>query len=114
MSTQIVSFIDPVLLRGALRAAFWKLSPCVQWRNPVMFVVYLGSLLASGLCIEAVWFTPVGQVSSESALWIGATAGWLWLTVLFANLAEALAAATAGEVPVGALVIKDGVVHRRP
>jgi K+-transporting ATPase ATPase B chain len=91
MSTQIVSFIDPALLRGALRAAFMKLSPHVQWRNPVMFVVYLGSLLATGLWAEAVWFTSAGAASSESAGWIGAMAGWLWLTVLFANLAEALA-----------------------
>ncbi len=91
MSTQTLSFIDSALLRGALRAAMWKLSPRVQWRNPVMFVVYLGSLLATGLCIEAIWFTPAGSEGSESALWIGAMAGWLWLTVFFANFAEALA-----------------------
>ena len=91
MSTQTVSFIDPALLRGALKAALWKLSPRIQWRNPVMFVVYLGSLLATGLCIEAIWFTSPSQAGSESAGWIGAMAGWLWLTVLFANLAEALA-----------------------
>lgn len=91
MSTQIVSFIDSTLLRGALRAAILKLSPRVQWRNPVMFVVYLGSLLATGLWAEAVWFTPVNEAGSESAGWIGAMAFWLWLTVLFANLAEALA-----------------------
>ncbi len=90
MSTQTLSFIDPALLRGALKAALLKLSPRVQWRNPVMFVVYLGSLLTTGLCIEAVWFTPNGQ-GGESAVWIGAMSAWLWLTVFFANLAEALA-----------------------
>ena len=89
MPVQTFSFVDPALVRGALRAAMAKLSPRAQWRNPVMFVVYLGSLLTTGLFIEAVWFWPAGEAAS--ARWIGAMSVWLWLTVFFANLAEALA-----------------------
>ncbi|PRD35831.1 UNVERIFIED_CONTAM: kdpB [Trichonephila clavipes] len=89
MSTQSLSFIDAALMRRALGDALRKLSPWVQWRNPVMFVVYLGSLLATGLFIEAVWSGPAE--GGGDVVWIGAMAAWLWLTVLFANFAEALA-----------------------
>ncbi len=88
LNTQNLAFMDASLLRGALKSALVKMSPHIQWRNPVMFVVYLGSLLTTGLFVEAL-FQPVA--GAESAAWIGFVAAWLWLTVFFANLAEALA-----------------------
>jgi K+-transporting ATPase ATPase B chain len=68
--------------------ALRKLDPRRQLRNPVMFVVFAGSLLTTALGIAALQ----GQVHGrESPGFILAIAGWLWLTVLFANFAEALA-----------------------
>jgi K+-transporting ATPase B subunit len=77
---------DPVLVRPAIAAAFKKLSPQVQWRNPVMFVVYIGSILTTILWVQA-W----GGKGEASQGFILAIAVWLWFTVLFANFAEALA-----------------------
>ncbi|MFC5521607.1 potassium-transporting ATPase subunit KdpB [Polaromonas jejuensis] len=78
--------LDPVLLKPAIVASFAKLSPRVQWRNPVMFVVYIGSILTTLLGLQAL------QGKGEApAGFIFAVAIWLWFTVLFANFAEALA-----------------------
>jgi K+-transporting ATPase ATPase B chain len=75
-----------VLLKPAIKASFAKLSPRVQWRNPVMFVVYIGSILTTLLGLQAL------QGKGEaSAGFIFSVALWLWFTVLFANFAEALA-----------------------
>ena len=73
------TLFDPVLLRPALLEALRKLDPRVQWRNPVMFVVYVGSAFTTALAI------------AEPAAFTAAVALWLWFTVLFANFAEALA-----------------------
>ena len=72
-------------LRAVLRS-FRKLNPRVQLRNPVMFVVEVGSLLTTGLWIQ----TLFGKGDSPTGF-IGAVAIWLWFTVLFANFSEALA-----------------------
>jgi len=77
---------DPVLVKPALAAAFTKLHPKVQWRNPVMFVVYIGSIITTLLGIQA-----LQGPGEASASFIIAIAIWLWFTVLFANFAEALA-----------------------
>ncbi|MHB1541459.1 MAG: potassium-transporting ATPase subunit KdpB [Steroidobacteraceae bacterium] len=81
-----LSMFDRSLLGPALRDALRKLDPRVQWRNPVMFVVYLGSILTTGLWVQALF----GH--GEAPAWfIFGVAIWLWFTVLFANFAEALA-----------------------
>ncbi|HEY5581204.1 MAG TPA: potassium-transporting ATPase subunit KdpB [Rhodoferax sp.] len=87
MKTNIsLTLFDPVLLKPAIKASFTKLSPRVQWRNPVMFVVYIGSILTTLLGLQAL------QGQSEAPVgFIFAVALWLWFTVLFANFAEALA-----------------------
>lgn len=78
--------LDPALLKPAIAASFTKLSPRVQWRNPVMFVVYIGSILTTLLGLQAL------QAPGEApAGFIFAVTLWLWFTVLFANFAEALA-----------------------
>ncbi|HEX7437447.1 MAG TPA: potassium-transporting ATPase subunit KdpB [Caldimonas sp.] len=74
------------LVKPALRDSFTKLHPTQQVRNPVMFVVYVGAILITGLWIQAL------VSKGEAPAWfIGANALWLWFTVLFANFAEALA-----------------------
>ena len=81
-----LTLLDPVLVMPAIRASFAKLKPSMQWRNPVMFVVYIGSILTTLLGLQAL------QGKGEaSAGFIFAVALWLWFTVLFANFAEALA-----------------------
>jgi potassium-transporting ATPase ATP-binding subunit len=71
--------LDPKMLWSSLPDAFKKLDPRVQLRNPVMFVVEVGSVL-----------TTYSAIIHPSAFAWTITA-WLWLTVLFANLAEAVA-----------------------
>ncbi|MEO7953674.1 MAG: potassium-transporting ATPase subunit KdpB [Polaromonas sp.] len=78
--------LDPALLKPAIVSSFAKLSPRVQWRNPVMFVVYIGSILTTLLGLQALQ----GQ-GDTSPGFIFAVSVWLWFTVLFANFAEALA-----------------------
>jgi potassium-transporting ATPase ATP-binding subunit len=79
MSRAGFSLFDPKLARQAWGESFTKLDPRVQLRNPVMFVVYLGSA-----------FTTALAVAQPSGFTIAVTL-WLWFTVLFANFAEALA-----------------------
>ena len=85
-SEKSFSLFDPVLVKPAVLSAFGKLSPSVQWRNPVMFVVYIGSILTTILWLQAL--TGQGEAPQGFIL---AIAIWLWFTVLFANFAEGLA-----------------------
>jgi len=81
-----LSMFDKSLLAPAIAESFAKLDPRVQWRNPVMFVVYIGAILTTVLGVQAV----TGQ--GEAPAWfIINVAIWLWFTLLFANFAEALA-----------------------
>jgi K+-transporting ATPase ATPase B chain len=81
---------DPALLKPAIVDSFRKLSPAIQWRNPVMFVVYVGSILTTAVWVQAI-AGQGGTVVAERPGFILAIALWLWFTVLFANFAEALA-----------------------
>ncbi|HEU0229699.1 MAG TPA: potassium-transporting ATPase subunit KdpB [Burkholderiaceae bacterium] len=76
----------PLRWRSILIEAFRKLAPRTQWRNPVMFVVYLGSIATTLL-----WLQALDGSGDAPAGFILAVACWLWFTVLFANAAEALA-----------------------
>ncbi|WP_322014524.1 potassium-transporting ATPase subunit KdpB [Paraburkholderia sp. J12] len=80
------SMFDPALVRPAIVDSFRKLKPRTQLRNPVMFCVYVGSILTTILWVAAL----VGQAEAPAGF-ILAIALWLWFTVLFANFAEALA-----------------------
>ncbi|WP_435529734.1 potassium-transporting ATPase subunit KdpB [Paramixta manurensis] len=71
--------------RAAFVESFKKLDPRVQYRNPVMFVVYLGSILTTLLAMNLLDGAN-GQTGFTAAVSL-----WLWFTVLFANFAEALA-----------------------
>jgi K+-transporting ATPase ATPase B chain len=74
------------LVLQAIRNSFPKLDPRLQLKNPVMFIVELGSVITT-----AIFFKNLAQ-GNDSQLWfVGTIAIWLWLTVLFANFAEAIA-----------------------
>src|ERR1700734_946683 len=71
--------LDPALLLKSVPDALRKLDPRTLWRNPVMFIVEIGAVWSTVLAFgDASWFS-----------WL--TVFWLWLTVLFANVAEAVA-----------------------
>src|ERR1700676_1953023 len=86
MVRKSLTLFDSALLGPAIADSFRKLSPKVQLRNPVMFVVYIGSILTTVLFAQALR----GQGEAPAGF-IAAIAAWLWFTVLFANFAEALA-----------------------
>jgi len=77
---------DPTIIRQAVIESFKKLNPGHQLRNPVMFVVYVGSILTTLLFAQAL----VGHGEAPAGF-ILQIALWLWFTVLFANFAEAMA-----------------------
>jgi K+-transporting ATPase ATPase B chain len=89
--TQARSLFDPEILRPALLESVRKLDPRVQVRNPVMFVVEIGALITTvGWLIQLFGGGPLGGGHEPSWFTFSVTV-WLWLTVVFANLAEALA-----------------------
>jgi potassium-transporting ATPase ATP-binding subunit len=76
---------DPPIVRRATREAFAKLAPRDIVRNPVMFVVFVGSILTTlVLARDVVQHQPGIGFTAQIAV-------WLWFTVLFANFAEAMA-----------------------
>jgi potassium-transporting ATPase ATP-binding subunit len=77
---------DRAIVRQAVLDSFGKLTPQRQVRNPVMFVVYVGSILTTLL-----WFQALLGQGEAPAGFIFAVSVWLWFTVLFANFAEAMA-----------------------
>jgi K+-transporting ATPase ATPase B chain len=80
------SLFDPTIVRQAVVDSFRKLTPRRQVRNPVMFVVYVGSILTTLLWGQAV--VGQGEAPAWFIFWVSV---WLWFTVLFANFAEAMA-----------------------
>src|SRR4051794_32010482 len=72
------------IVLAAIRGSFPKLDPRTQLRNPVMFIVELGSAITTVIFVKAL-------AEGGSAWFAGVIAFWLWLTVLFANFAEAIA-----------------------
>jgi K+-transporting ATPase ATPase B chain len=86
MSRQQLSLFDRKLLGPALLESVKKLDPRIQWRNPVMFVVYLGTLVTAVLYAQAL----AGHGEAPAGFILAITV-WLLFTVIFANFAEALA-----------------------
>jgi len=80
------TMFDPAIMRRAAVDSLVKLNPRTLMRNPVMFVVEVGSVLTTIL-----FFTGLGSVSSKQDVFAGLVALFLWFTVLFANFAEAVA-----------------------
>jgi K+-transporting ATPase ATPase B chain len=84
--TKARPLLDVEIIQAALFAAVKKLHPRRQVRNPVMFTVFVGSILTTGLGIHA-----LGAGGAESPGFILGISAWLWFTVLFGNFAEAMA-----------------------
>ena len=82
-------FLTAPIVSAAMRDAFRKLDPRVQIRNPVMFVVYVGSILTTVIGVAAALAQSQRMRAAPASC--SASAAWLWLTVLFANFAEAVA-----------------------
>jgi potassium-transporting ATPase ATP-binding subunit len=80
------SLFDVAIVRQAIVDSFRKLTPRRQVRNPVMFVVYVGSILTTLLWVQAL--VGKGEAPGWFIFWVSV---WLWFTVLFANFAEAMA-----------------------
>jgi K+-transporting ATPase ATPase B chain len=85
-SKATASLFDPTIMRQAVRDSFGKLTPRLAVRNPVMFVVWVGSIVTTIL-----FFRDVGDATAKENVFGGLVAAWLWFTVLFANFAEAVA-----------------------
>ncbi len=79
-------FVGSGMLKSALIDSFRRLTPRYQWRNPVMFVVYVGSILTTILWVQSL----AGQGEAPASFILAVTL-WLWVTLLFANFAEAIA-----------------------
>jgi K+-transporting ATPase ATPase B chain len=86
MTTEKKSLLDAQILRSAAVDSLRKLDPRIMARNPVMFVVLVGSVLTTVLFVR-----DYGSSTGEENLFAGLVALWLWFTVLFANFAEAVA-----------------------
>jgi K+-transporting ATPase ATPase B chain len=80
------SLVDPAILGRALRESVAKLDPRLMARNPVMFVVEIGSVFTTLLFLR-----DAGSSTAQANVFSGLVAAWLWFTVLFANFAEAVA-----------------------
>jgi potassium-transporting ATPase ATP-binding subunit len=80
------SLFDPTIMKQAVGDSFGKLTPRLAVRNPVMFVVWVGSIVTIVL-----FFRDIGDATAKENVFAGLVAAWLWFTVLFANFAEAVA-----------------------
>ena len=87
-NVRAVSAWEGHLLRAALVDSFRKLDPRAMVKNPVMFVVEIGSVLTTLIWLHDLLLHPAG---AAPAWFTGNVTLWLWFTVLFANFAEALA-----------------------
>ncbi|MDD4930251.1 MAG: potassium-transporting ATPase subunit KdpB [Gallionella sp.] len=86
MTTTTFSLFERDIVKQAVVDSFVKLSPRQQMKNPVMFVVWVGSVLTTALFFQAL----AGHGEAPTGFILAVTL-WLWFTVLFANFAEALA-----------------------
>lgn len=85
MSISASSSINRPILVRAIKESFIKLNPRVLWTNPVMLVVEILAVLTTYFTLRDI------ALHSHSLVFDGQIAAWLWITVLFANFAEALA-----------------------
>src|SRR4051812_2884141 len=85
-NAQAKPLFDPAIVKRAIKDAFIKLDPRQVARNPVMFVVEVGSVLTTLLILR-----DLLQGNTGHLLFTAQVTLWLWFTVLFANFAEAMA-----------------------
>jgi potassium-transporting ATPase ATP-binding subunit len=85
------SLTDRTIMLPALADSFRKLDPRRMVRNPVMFVVEVGSVITTVIFVLDLFNGTPGFTGANNELFVGQISVWLWLTVLFANFAEAVA-----------------------
>src|SRR5471032_534302 len=86
MARQSASIFSREITVGAVKDSFPKFDPRLQLKNLVMFIVELGSVITTGI-----FALNLVRGHTDSLWFVGVIAVWLWLTVLFANFAEAIA-----------------------
>src|SRR5580693_6145067 len=86
MARAPASIFSRELAVAAVKDSFPKLDPRLQLKNPVMFIVELGSVITTGIFV-----LDLARGHTSSLWFVGVIGVWLWLTVLFANFAEAIA-----------------------
>src|SRR3989440_7301928 len=90
-----LSIFDPKIIRAAIPESFKKLDPRVQVKNPVMFVVEIGSVVTTIEFVRLLFTQPTPTFPRTTltyeTIFVLAVAIWLWFTVVFANFAEAMA-----------------------
>ncbi|EJF7710254.1 potassium-transporting ATPase subunit KdpB [Providencia rettgeri] len=86
MKNKQTKLFNNQLIKQSIIESIKKCTPQAQWRNPVMFVVFIGSIITTLL-----WLAIVTGYTQGSAWFSGMITLWLWFTVIFANFAEALA-----------------------
>src|SRR6195256_3687270 len=86
MARESASMFSQEIVWAAIKDSFPKLDPRKQAHNPVMFIVEIGSVITTGIFILDLVRGNTGDLG-----FVGTIAFWLWLTVLFANFAEAIA-----------------------
>lgn len=84
MNKKEAGLLDRKMILNAICDAFLMLRPEVQFKNPVMFVTYIGAIVTAICIFHEVWMGSVSSFDLQIAL-------WLWFTVLFANFAQAIA-----------------------
>jgi len=84
--TKETTIFEPELLRQASLDSFKKLNPLSIWRNPVMFLVEIGSIITTLGFLSGLFFK-----TGEPSWFTGAVSLWLWMTVIFSTFAESLA-----------------------
>ncbi|ANJ25648.1 potassium-transporting ATPase subunit KdpB [Agromyces aureus] len=92
-SKRAAGAFGPSQIAQALPGAFRKFDPRLMWRNPVMFIVEIGAVFTTALAIAEPFLGGPGSSGGTAvpATFTWGIAVWLWLTVLFANLAESIA-----------------------
>lgn len=78
------SLIDKNILKEAILNSFKMLRPSIQFKNPIMFITYIGAIITTLYFVSEIWNNNFLFFDFELCM-------WLWLTVLFANFAESLA-----------------------
>ncbi len=84
ISNFFFKIVDWKMLKRACKDSFYKLHPCVQIKNPVMFVTYIGAIISGIVVIQGISSGSFSFFNFQITL-------WLWFTVFFANFAEAIA-----------------------
>ncbi|AMR34106.1 potassium transporter KtrB [Mucilaginibacter sp. PAMC 26640] len=88
MTTKSNKLFEPALVQTALKESFIKLNPKIMMRNPVMFTVEVGTVIMAYMCVYSLLHTGQGSFAYNLIIFIV-----LFLTLLFANFAEAIAEA---------------------